>query len=125
MANTDDLVTVQKNGVLAVNALTEALANFRTFYEQVQGTQTYLGLSNDSLLSKSSGRLATILVTTAGSAAGTIHDASTVGSAGAANIIGVIPMSAGLVYVGFPFTNGLVVKPGTGQVLSLCYSEDT
>lgn len=63
-----------------------------------------------------------LTITDAGSAEGSVHDASSVGDADTSNIITVIPNSTGILPLNFPFTNGLVVKPGTGQSVSLTYS---
>lgn len=122
MANIDDLVTVQKNGVVAVNALTEALAAFKTVYENFVGTSTYLGAVDASLVSNTAGRLVNIMVAVDGSVHGTIHDAASVAAASSDNIIAIIPKAIGMVQINVPFFNGLVVNPGNGQSVSLTYS---
>lgn len=122
MANIDDLVTVQKNGVVAVNALTAALDAFKVIYEAFVGTSTYLGASNDSLITQDAGRLVNLTVTVTGATAGTIHDASSVANATAENVIAVIPVTVGITQINVPFSNGLVLKPGAGQTISITYS---
>lgn len=122
MANLDDVVTVQKNGVVAINALTDALAAFKAIYESFVGTDTFLGISESSLLSQGSGRLVNIVVAVAGSAAGTAHDAASVLDAATDNVIMVIPATVGIYQVNVPFSSGLVIQPGTGQTISVTYS---
>lgn len=122
MANIDDLVTVQKNGVVAVNDLTAALNAFREIYQNFVGTNTYLGVTDNSLISTGSGRLVNVLVTAA-AAGGTIHDAATVAGANTTNIIYPIPNQVGIVQVNVPFFNGLVVKPAATSNVGLTYSE--
>lgn len=122
MANIDDLVTVQKNGVVGINALTAALEAFRAVYESFVGTSTYLGATNDSLITQEAGRLVNLTVSVTGATAGTVHDASTVSAATAANVIAVIPATVGITQINVPFTNGLVLKPGSGQTISITYS---
>jgi hypothetical protein len=46
MANIDDLVTVQKNGVVAINDLTASLNAFRALYESFVGNQTAIGITD-------------------------------------------------------------------------------
>lgn len=121
MANIDDLVTVQKNGVIAINALTAALENFRAIYESFVGTDTFLGANEDALIYVGSGRLVNATVTAA-AAGGTIHDASTVADANADNVIFPIPSTIGISQVNVPFSNGLVIKPAATSMVSVTYS---
>lgn len=122
MASLDDIVTVLKNGVVAMNDLTAALNAFRQAYSSVVGGNTYLGVTDDSLVYTGAGRLVNVMVT-AGTAGGTIHDAATVATATASNVIYNLPPSTGLTQVNVPFFDGLVVKPGTSVTVSLTYSE--
>lgn len=86
------------------------------------GSKTYLGAKDASLIAEGSGRLVNMVVSVAGSATGTIHDASSVANATNDNIITIIPMATGIGQINVPFTDGLVIKPGTGQTLSITYS---
>ena len=121
MANLDDIVTVLKNGVVAMNDLTAALNAFRQVYSSVVGDRTYLGVTDDSLVYTGTGRLVSVLVT--GTNGGTIHDAATVATAAAANVIYNLPTTANLYQVNVPFFEGLVVNPGSSVTVSLTYSE--
>lgn len=123
MANLDDIVTVLKNGVVAMNDLTAALNAFRQSYSSFVGSKTYLGITDDSLVYTGSGRLVNVMVT-AGTSGGTVHDAATVAGATAANVIFNLPVTTGLAQVNVPFFNGLVVKPAATTVtVSVTYSE--
>jgi hypothetical protein len=122
MANLDDIVTVQKNGVIAVSALVQALDAFKTIYESFVGNTSSVGLSGDALISANAGRLVTVSVIT-GVAGGKIYDSSTVLDATDANAIYTIPSAVGATTVNFPFFNGLVIKPASGSVVSISYSE--
>jgi hypothetical protein len=121
VANLDDIVTVLKNGVVAMNDLTAALNAFRQVYSSVVGDRTYLGVTDDSLVYTGAGRLVSVLVT--GTNGGTIHDAATVATATAANVIYNLPATANLYQVNVPFFEGLVVNPGSSVTVSLTYSE--
>jgi hypothetical protein len=128
MASIDDLVTVQKNGVVGVNALTSALEAFRTIYTNFIGTNTYLGASADTLVISGSGRLVSLSVTAAASTATiTIYDAANVSDASTANELASIyttaTTSVGLAQINMPYFNGLVIKPA-GCRVSITYSED-
>jgi hypothetical protein len=122
MANLDDLLTVQKNGVVAVNALVQALDSFRTIYESFVGNNSTFGLSNDTLIATGSGRLVTVSVIISGTG-GKIYDSSTVVGATDANAIYAIPNSVGATTVNFPFFSGLVIRPAAGSIISISYSE--
>ena len=82
---------------------------------------TALNVSANTLVKAGSGRIARINVTTAGSAAGSVNDSDTVANAAAANLIFSIPNVVGSYSVEFPVFLGLVVKPGTGQVVSVSF----
>lgn len=124
MAGIDDLATIQKNGVVSVNALVQALDNFRIIYSSLVGTNSTIGINADELVSTGSGRLVNVSVITAASG-GTIHDVSDAAIASNNNAIYTIPNQTGVVTVNFPFLNGLVVKPAENSIVSISYSEDT
>lgn len=122
MANLDDLVTVQKNGVVAVNALVQALSAFKTIYESFVGNSSTVGLSGDTLVLTGAGRLVSVSVITA-AAGGKIYDINSVSGAADANAIFAVPNATGVTAVNFPFFNGIVIKPGAGSVISISYSQ--
>lgn len=88
----------------------------------MSGVASKLNISADDLVKSTSGRLVTVAVLTAGSAAGAVHDASTIGDAAAANKIGTIPNTVGIYTFDWPCANGIVYKVGTGQVVSIKYT---
>jgi len=86
-----------------------------------QGQKTFFNITTTTVVKATSGRIAKISVVTAGSGAGSIYDAASTGAAGAANEVAVIPATAGVLNIDFPVSNGIVVTPGSGQVLAICY----
>jgi hypothetical protein len=122
MANIDDLVTVQKNGVVAINALTATLEAFRAIYQSFVGDKTFLGASESSLVATGAGRLVNLVVSVTGATAGSVHDSATVQGATAANVIAVIPATPGITQINVPYSDGLVLLPGAGQTVSITYS---
>ena len=87
-----------------------------------QGTKTFFNITTNTLVKASRGRVARISVIVAGSGNGSVHDAATVGAAGAANELAVIPFAAiTILNIDMPVSNGIVVKPGTGQTLAISY----
>lgn len=124
MAGLDDLATIQKNGVVAVNALVQALAEFKTVYERVAGLSSRISIDENTVVFTGAGRIGSVSVTTA-IAGGTIHDSESVAEADGTNVIYSIPNAEGISIVNFPIVNGLVVKPASGSVVSISYSEAT
>ena len=61
------------------------------------------------------------MVILAGATAGSINDAASVAAAAIANEIFAIPNVVGSYLVDAPCSNGIVVIPGTGQVVALTY----
>ena len=115
MASTDDLLSALKNVVVALN-------NANQFYKQGYAQSNTLGVSVSSVISSKSGRVYSINVTTAGSTTGAIYDSSTVAGASSSNLIFVVPTTVGQINLNFPFNNGLVYVPGSGQVASISYT---
>lgn len=122
MASLDDVVTVQKNGVIAVNALVQSLNAFKTIYESFVGDNTYIGISSDSLIVAGTGRLVVVSVVQAASG-GIIHDCASVAEASVSNAICAIPDATGIMPVNFPFLKGLVVIPAASSVVSVSYTK--
>lgn len=121
MANLDDVVTVQKNGVVAVNTLVQVFEAFNNIYSNFVGESSFAGISTDTLVRAGAGRVVTVCVIVA-AAGGTIHDVDTVGSAGDSNAIYGIPNTIGAYTINFPITTGIVIKPAAGSRVSISYS---
>lgn len=77
MATLDDILTTQKNGVIAINNLSRDLSALYDFYQLISGTSTSITVSAPTTIVTGSGRLVSINVIDAGSATGTIYDAVT------------------------------------------------
>lgn len=87
-----------------------------------QGSLSALAVSGVAAVIKATpGRVVRVNVTTAGSAAGSLNDAATTGAAGATNLIFSIPNTVGTYYLDWPAASGIVVTPGTGQIMSISY----
>jgi len=85
------------------------------------GTKTALNMTTNTLVKAVKGRVANLSVLVAGSGAGTIHDSATIVGAATANEVAVIPATAGVFIIDMPVSNGIVVKPGTGQTVVISY----
>ena len=112
MASLDDLLTVGKNIVTAINGLSQTYLN-------VNGNKQTAGITSATLLKTGSGRVAVVSVLVGG-AAGAIYDTNNASST--ANKIYVTPTTAGVYFVNLPVNNGIVVAPGAGQTLAVSYA---
>ena len=113
-ASLDDILTTQRNGVIAINGLSQA--NLRTL-----GTITSSTVTADTLVVSGSGYLVRYSILVAG-VAGTIHNANSIANAAATNALCVSQATTGVFSAGMAFTNGLVIKPGAGQSVNVTYS---
>jgi hypothetical protein len=87
------------------------------------GSASSLNINTSATVVKAlPGTLWTVSVTTAGSAPGSVHDVATTGAAAAANLVYDIPNTVGVYSLYWPCKVGIVVTPGTGQVLSVAYA---
>ena len=115
MADTTSLsnmLTAVKNLAVAMNAVAQN-------YISVHGAQSLSNISAATVLKPSAGRLATVSVTTAG-AAGAAYDANQTGVT--SNPIFIIPDVVGVYVVNMPTNNGIVIAPGTSQVVAASFS---
>lgn len=113
MASLTDILTTAKNIVTAVNDLGQT-------FLKVNGSRSTAAISAATLVTTGQGRLCRIAVTTAGTTLGTVYDASSTGVT--TSPIYSIPNALGVVEVSLPTNNGIVVAPGTGQVVTVSYS---
>lgn len=118
MASLDDIATIQKNGVLAVNTVNQTL----TRYFGTNTSQTYAA---SAVVSTNPGRLVNVSITLAGSSSGAIHNCTTVAAATAANKLAVVGNTLGVVNLNLLFNTGLVIITGTGQQFNVTYSVGT
>lgn len=117
-ASTSDLLTAQKNLVSSVNNLSQT-------YIQINGAQVSANIENGAsptLVKSSSGRVVNVFVSTEGSTLGIIYDSNTASVPSNATILYKIPNTIGLYQVNMPAGLGIVVSPGTDQVVTVSYS---
>jgi hypothetical protein len=114
-ASLSDILTAAKNLVVAVNGLTQAYLN-------VQGALNAANIRAATVIKGAAGRVARVSVITAGSSVGMIYDASTIGSL--TKPLWPIPNTANSepFEVNLPASFGILVQPGTGQVVTVSYS---
>jgi hypothetical protein len=114
-ASTSDVLTAIKN---IVTALATAAQN----YLNVQGLINAANISTPTLVSTKAGRICSVSVLTAGSATGLVYDGALLTAI--TKPIYVIPTSVGTepYVVNMPLSFGLLVVPGSGQVVTVSYS---
>ena len=113
-ASLSDILTAQKNGVVAINGVLQS--NLRG-----QGTATSATVTADTLVIVGKGYLVAYTVTVAGTTAGGVYNANSVANAAAGNQLVVVPATVGYTKVGHVFNNGLVIKVGSGQSINVTY----
>ena len=107
MSAMEDLLSVGKNIVTAIS-------NLQAAYGIIQGNKQAAGIVAATTVSTAPGRLANVIVTTAGSTTGIIKDNL--------NVVFVIPTTVGVYPVNIPINYGIAVTPGTSQVVTVSYS---
>ncbi len=113
-ASFDSLLTAAQNIAQAINGVSKT-------YTDVQGAQNYPEITGGApvLVKTGNGRIAMISVTTAG-AVGAVYDTN---DATLTNRqIYAIPATIGAFFVNLPFSYGLVVAPGAGQIVTVSWS---
>ncbi len=119
MASLDDILTTQKNGVVAVNSLNQTTIN------QI-GSVTSLSVSTPTVIFSGSGRLVNFCVVAGGTTVGGIYNTTdTTGLSPATPVesqLCAVPTTAGIYPAGLVFNSGLTVYPGTGQYINVTYS---
>lgn len=112
----DDILTTQKNGVVALNAIQQAL-------NSEVGTVTTATASASTFVIAGKGRLLRFCVTVAGSAVGFVHNSSTPSGASASNALVPCPNTIGVYEANVVFSDGLLIAPGTGQSVNVTYTQ--
>ena len=115
MASLDDILTTQKNGVVAINALNNITLG-------AAGTVTSVTVTGTTLVFVGAGRLVNFSVVVAGSASGLIHNSATAAGVSSANALCATPNTIGVYPCNLIFTHGLVIDPGAGQSVNITYS---
>lgn len=126
-ASLDDILTTQKNGVQAVNALVQALNDFKDLYRSFVGTDTTNTLTTNSgaLIKVGSGRVVNFSVSGSPSSVGFLYDAASVADAidnAPRDIICEIPDQNGIYQANLFFHDGLVLVCGSGMQVNITYS---
>ena len=114
-ASLADILTTQKNGVVAINGIAQATA-------RSLGTLTSATITAATVIYVGNGYLVNFSVVVAGTTAGTISNTGAVSTVAAANALCAIPATVGVIKLGQVFSTGLVVTPGTGQSVNVTYS---
>lgn len=118
MASLDDILTTQKNGVVGINGLTQAVLRYI-------GTNTSVSVSTATAIVAGAGRLVNVSIVDGGTVEGYIYNA---GSYDPLNLptnsqkLAIIGTTEGVVTLNLMFTSGLVIIPGTGQLVNVTYS---
>lgn len=115
MASLDDIATIQKNGVVAINSLNQLL-------QRICGSTTTASTSSSIVVVTGAGRLINVSVTGAGTTPGAIHNATAVAAVTTANQLAAVGNTIGVAPMNLMFTAGLVIVPGAGQTLNVTYS---
>lgn len=115
MASLDDILTTQKNGVVALNNVFQALS-------AINPTATSATVTTSTLILAGRGRLLSFSVVVAGSASGYIYNSGAPTGGAPANALVATPATVGVYPVNAVFTDGLIVAPGTGQSINVTYS---
>ena len=116
MASLDDILTTQKNGVLAINEYTNTLSRLAgtNSTKEIAAATTYQ-------IKVGKGWFANIAVLVAGTTVGTMYDSSNTNSLTDLRIY-TIPNVVGITQIQIPFADGLVITTGTGQIVSVTYT---
>lgn len=123
MATLDDILTAQKNGVIAINNLNQTWLSFSR-REHGQYTTSVLSGASPILVYTGPGYLVSVSVVVAGTTNGTAYNYASITSPAASSQLMKIGNTVGIYQAGFQFSAGLVIEPGTGQSIVVTYSVD-
>lgn len=107
------LITVAQSIAQNLNTISATMTNSLGITNQAD-------ISAAVLVKSSPGRVVMVSVTTAGSTVGHIYDDSVATSTKRA--LYAIPNTVGIVWVNMPANYGIVVMPGTGQVVAVSFT---
>lgn len=85
------------------------------------GNATALDISAATVIKAAPGVAVMAQVITAGTTAGTVNDTTATKSAAVTNQVAALPNVVGAVPINMPCATGIVVVPGSGQVISLSF----
>lgn len=113
-ASLDDVLTTQKNGVVALNNIQRALVSEIPVYTTSVATSSTFVVAGK-------GRLLRFSVTIAGSAVGFVHNSATPTGALSSNALVACPNTIGVYEANVVFDAGLLIAPGDGQSVNITY----
>lgn len=114
----DDIFTTAQNIVTAINTMA-------TTWRQVAGTATSSTVDATTLVASGTGRLVSVSIIDAGSGDGLIYNSANATSLLDGAKLMVVPTGTeGIFPAGLLYNLGLVIVPGTGQILNITYSPD-
>lgn len=101
----------------------DADGNLLTAPGAASGQKSTLNITAATVVKAGAGRVFGVSVVVAGSGNGSVNDSATTGGVAASNEIAPLPDSAAATYnlQGWPFTDGLVITPGTGQTIAVTF----
>jgi hypothetical protein len=113
----DNIFSTDKNLVIAVNELTRNIRMITgsKHSENIEPATTVL-------LESGHGYVVAAFVTVAGTTPGEIYDTKKKATIAPDTMIGLIPNVVGRYEIGAPYFEGLLLKTGTGQNVTLIYS---
>jgi hypothetical protein len=134
-ASLDDILTTQKNGVVAINGLNKILQSVADNLTIISGNSNWNGptatsetvASSPVLVIAGSGKIYGISVPVhSGASTASIHDSATTGGIAATNLLYVTPSSpAGFYPLALTYSNGIVLVGGAaGLQFCVSYSPD-
>lgn len=121
MATLDDILTAQKNGVVAINALNQTWISYKNREFADQSSKC---LSENTLITTGSGFICTVIVIDAGTETGLIYDFASADRAEDSARRFTIPKDPGVYRVDCQFFKGILVSPGADQSVVVTYTLD-
>jgi hypothetical protein len=115
MASLSDILTAAKNVVTSVNQLGRT-------YLLVNGFSRSPTMTSTQLVASGQGRIASVSVIVAGSSNCLIYDSNNASVLTSA--LAAVTNTIGITVINMPYSNGLVVVPGTGMTVVVTYSEE-
>jgi hypothetical protein len=121
MATLDDILTAQKNGVVAINTLNQT---WLLYIRRQHGSSVSPCLNAKSIVATGKGFAVNCNVISAGTTVGYLYDADALESLSDSARLIAIMKDEGSYRVDCQFTKGLVFVPGTDQSATITYSLD-
>lgn len=86
------------------------------------GTRSFLNIAANTVVKSIAGRVCTVNVTVAGSAAGAVYDKASTTGLGITNLVALIPEAVGTYKIDFPCATGIVIQPPTGGKVTVSFN---